>query len=490
MKFKGNQTVKVLLMVVALLTIVAPVMAQGGTNATTSEGTCLHVFIDEECSDCSEIEEYLDGLEYDNLHIVYHDISNESEKEVYESFKESYGVISGGYPIAFIGNNYLIGQDSIKNNIDSIIKDCQEEGCPCPAEKVDGVTPSLPKGDYKSESKEIVDIPLIGQVNVGAMSSVVMTGLIAFVDGFNPCSLWLITFLLGIVIYSNSRKKILLVGGTFLVVTGTAYALFMAGLLNVFQYVGYLNVIQIIVATIAFIFAVVNIKDYFWYKKGISFTIPDKYKPKIFKNMRDVMRSDKSFVSTIIGTALLALGVVLVELPCTAGFPLVWTNMMAQQQIQGFAFFTHLLLYMIIYLLIEIIVIVIAIITMKATRFEEKHGRILKMLGGMIMLALALVMLINPRLMDTIGSTLLIFGGAIAVSILVVLIHRKVLPGFGIYIGSEKLGKDGVRNNKRTGARKVKKDSDIESQVNRHNSENKNTGDPKHKEEDTDGHAK
>ncbi|MFP4195967.1 MAG: cytochrome c biogenesis CcdA family protein [Candidatus Woesearchaeota archaeon] len=487
MKFKGDQTAKVLLMVVMLLTIVAPVMAQDGTNATTSEGTCLHVFIDEECPDCSEIEVYLDGLEYDNLHMTYHDIANESEKDIYESFKESYGVRSGGYPIVFIGNNYLIGQDSIKNSIDSLLEDCQEDGCPCPAEKVDGVTPSLPKGDYKSESKDIVNIPLIGQVNVGAMPSAVMTGLIAFVDGFNPCSLWLITFLLGIVIYSNSRKKVLVVGGTFLLVTGTAYALFMAGLLNVFQYVGYLNVIQIIVATIAFIFAVVNIKDYFWYKKGVSFTIPDKYKPKIFKNMRNVMRSDKSFTSTIIGTSLLALGVVLVELPCTAGFPLIWTNMMAQQQIQGFAFFTHLLLYMIIYLLIEIIIIVIAITTMKATRFEEKHGRILKMVGGMIMLALAFVMLVDPDLMNSIGTTFLVFGGAIAASILVIWIHRKVLPRFGIYIGSEKLGKNDVRNNKRTGARKVKKDSDIESQVNHHNNKNKNTEDPKNKEEDTNG---
>lgn len=331
--------------------------------------------------------------------------------------------------------------------------------------------------------QEVVSLPLIGSVNLSIMPTYVTTSIIAFIDGFNPCSLWLITFLLGIVIYSNSRKKILAVGGTFLLVTGVAYALFMVGLLNVFMYIGYLDWIQIIVATIALIFAAVNIKDYFWYKKGISFTIPDKYKPRIFKNMRNVMKKENTLSSMIIGTSILALGVVLVELPCTAGFPLIWTNMMAQQQIQGITFVMHLLLYMIIYLLIEIVIIVIAIIMMKATRFQEKHGRILKMVGGMIMLALAIVMLVNPDLMNQISTTVLIFGGAIAVSLLVIWIHKKILPVLGIHIGTEKLDGELRKSKKRTGPRKVKEKSNVESgkhekkDINENDTESDNEGD-------------
>ncbi|MFP4523824.1 MAG: glutaredoxin domain-containing protein [Candidatus Woesearchaeota archaeon] len=414
----------------------------GDQSAHETNTTCMHLFLDENCTDCAELEAYLEQQDYEDVHLVYHYVSNGSEEELYDSFKETYGVRMAGYPALFSGDNYLIGQDAIKDNIDSLVKECEEKTCPCPAENIKGITPGMPEKSYKSESQEQVELPLLGVVNLSYMPTYVTTAIIAFIDGFNPCSLWLITFLLGIVIYSNSRKKILTVGGTFLLVTGIAYALFMAGLLNVFLYVGYLSWIQVIVALMAFIFATVNIKDYFWYKKGISFTIPDKYKPKIFKNMRHVMKSDKSFGATVIGTAVLALGVVLVELPCTAGFPLIWSNMMAQNQIQGFAFLIHLLLYMVIYLSIEIIIILAALITMKSARFEEKHGRILKLIGGMIMLALGLVMLINPDLMNRIGTTLLIFGGAIGASFLLIFIHRKVLPKFGITIGSEKLKED------------------------------------------------
>jgi cytochrome c biogenesis protein CcdA len=258
------------------------------------------------------------------------------------------------------------------------------------------------------------------------------------VDGFNPCSLWLISFLLGIVIYTRSRKKTLLVGLTFLVVTTAAYGLFMAGLLNVFSYIAYLNWIQIGVALIALIFALVNIKDYFWYKKGVSFTISDKYKPKIFKNVRNIMKGERSTWGMVVGTAGLALGVVLVELPCTAGFPVVWTNLLAQYQVTTPTFLLLLLLYLGIYMLDEMIVVGGAALTLKAGNFEEKHGRMLKLVGGVIMLSLAIVMLVDPEIMNRIETSLLIFGGSIAASFLIMLVHRRVLPRFGIKIGTEK----------------------------------------------------
>jgi cytochrome c biogenesis protein CcdA len=288
-----------------------------------------------------------------------------------------------------------------------------------------------------AEEQSSIDIPLLGQVDISDLSAYATTAIIAFVDGFNPCSLWLITFLLGIIIHSNSRKKIFTVGGTFLLVTGAAYALFMAGLLNIYLYVQHLDKIQMIVAGIAFIFAIVNIKDYFWYKKGISFTISDKYKPKIFKNIREVMNPRNSLIATIAGTAILALGVVLIELPCTSGFPLVWTTMIAQQNIHGANFLVLLALYMVIYLLDELFVVGGALLTMKKTRFEEKHGRMLKLIGGMIMLALAIVMLTKPELMNKIDTAVLIFLSAVASSFIVMWLHRKILPKFGIKIGTE-----------------------------------------------------
>jgi hypothetical protein len=348
-------------------------------------------------------------------------------------------LISSAYPVVFIGDHYLMGDKSIVNNLEKEIDRCQKNDCPCPLALANSSTASIPQvEEITAEDSEVLKLPIIGEVNFSTVPIYITTAIIAFVDGFNPCSLWLITFLIGIVIYSRSRKKIMIVGGTFLVVTGVIYALFMAGLLNVFSYVGYLAWIQIIVAIVAIIFALVNIKDYFWYKKGISFTISDKYKPKIFKNMRGIMKVDKSLWQMVVGTVILALGVVLVELPCTAGFPVVWTNILAQEGIIGRSFYFLLGLYMLIYLLDEIVVLLIAAWTMKASHFEEKHGRILKLIGGMVMLALALVMLIDPKLMSDISGSIIVFVSAIAVSFLIIYLHRYILPKFGIRIGSEK----------------------------------------------------
>jgi uncharacterized membrane protein HdeD (DUF308 family) len=136
-------------------------------------------------------------------------------------------------------------------------------------------------------------------------------------------------------------------------------------------------------------------------------------------------------------TVVLALGIALVELPCTAGFPVLWTNLLAAQQVDTLTFALLLGLYMLIYLLDELIVFGTAVVTLKASKLEEKHGRVLKLVGGLVMLALAVVLLVNPDLMNSLTSSLLVFGVAFGVAGLVLLAHRVLLPRFGIYIGSE-----------------------------------------------------
>ncbi|MGM5488432.1 MAG: glutaredoxin domain-containing protein [Nanobdellota archaeon] len=391
------------------------------TNKTSeSKELCVHAFLDYSCGECEKAKEFLERYEQD---IVYHNANN--EKELYERFKETYGLTKAGYPTVFIGDTYLIGVDSIKKHFEDELAKCKTGDCPCPAKDIKGITPSMPKGDFKSEMTEELDLPLVGQVDARDMPLVVMTGLMAFIDGFNPCSLWVLTFLLGIVIYTGSRKKIFLVGITFLLITAAAYGFFMVGLLNVFSYVEYTFWIKIGVAAIATLFGVVNIKDYFWYKKGISFTIPDAFKPKIFKQMRDVMNPTRSTPGMLVATALMALGIVLVELPCTAGFPMIWTNILSQHEVSGVAFALLLGLYLLIYLIIELVIFFSAMFSLKATRFDEKHGRMLKLVGGMIMLALAYALVFKPDLMNSIMGTVYIFGTAIGLSVLIMLLQPK-----------------------------------------------------------------
>ena len=286
-------------------------------------------------------------------------------------------------------------------------------------------SPEAAQSDTSELQQESLELPLIGEISTEDTPLVALTALIALVDGFNPCSLWVLTFLLGLVVHSGSRKKTAAVGLTFLTVTSIGYGAFVYGLINVFSYVSHLMWIKAAVAAVALVFGAVNVKDFFYWNRGLSFTIPDRFKPKIARELSETVRKD-SLAMTLFGTAVIAAGIVLVELPCTAGFPLIYSNILAERGVQtGFAL-VLLGLYMLIYLLDELAVFLGITYTMEKTRFEEKHGRYLKLLGGMIMIALAATLLIRPELMETLSGTVYVFGSAVILSGVIAYIYRKM----------------------------------------------------------------
>ncbi|MFT4311057.1 MAG: hypothetical protein ACMXX7_00340 [Candidatus Woesearchaeota archaeon] len=270
-------------------------------------------------------------------------------------------------------------------------------------------------------AEDIIDVPLLGEVLVSEMPLLLSTVLIAGADGFNPCSIWVLLFLLGIIIHTKSRKKILLVGSVFLLTTAAVYGLFIVGIFNIFTFMNQITSITYFVAILALIFGLVNIKDYFFYKKGISFTIPDKYKPKIFKQSRELVIEDNTWI-LIVSTFLLALGIAIIELPCTAGLPLIWSSIVASAG--AASFYAYLLLYLFVYLLIEVIILLTVLVTLKSFKMTEFKGRVLKLVGGLLITALAIVLLVDSTLMNNINFALGIILGSIALSFVIVLIDK------------------------------------------------------------------
>lgn len=429
-----------------------PSAVQDGEEASLPDGsisaqashrkTVVYFFWELGCPHCEEEKPFLEQLagRYPQLDVRMYEVSHDrGNADLFDKTAKAYGITACCVPVTFIGDfEPIVGYvDSMADDIQDKIEYCLEHGCIDPGEK--GEAPVSPT---PSPSEDIVRLPIIGEIDLSSMPLYLTTAIIAFVDGFNPCSLWLISLLMGMVISSRSRTKVLLVGSTFLVVTATGYGLFMLGLLSVFRYVGFAGWIRAIVALVALMFAVVNIKDYFWFKRAISFTIPERYMPKIYADMRNIAKGGKSTWAMVVGTAIMALGVVLVELPCTAGFPVIWTGIIAQHNLGILSFVLLFALYLLIYLLDELGVIIPAAVVLKGRWFQEKHGRSLKLVGGMIMLVLGIVMLTEPGLMSDVGMTLLVFGAAIAASLVTVIVHRKVLPRYGIYIGTEKWPQD------------------------------------------------
>lgn len=300
----------------------------------------------------------------------------------------------------------------------------------------DALTPA-PATAAPVEDAGVLDIPGIGPVNLAGQSLLVSTVLIALVDGFNPCSLWVLTILLALTLRTGSRRLVFLIGAVFILVTGLVYALFMAGIFTALTALSIAPWVRVVVAAVAAVFALVNIKDYFWFKQGVSLSIPDAQKPGLYARMRGLLASTDNIPALIVGTATLAAGVSVIELACTAGFPVLWSNLLTAQGVAFSTFLGLLLVYMVIYQLDELLIFGAAVVTLRASKLEEKHGRILKLVGGMLMLTLAVVMLVDPTLMVGLVSSLVVFGVALAATALVLVVHRVILPRLGVRIGLE-----------------------------------------------------
>ena len=277
-----------------------------------------------------------------------------------------------------------------------------------------------------SSAQSAVDVPLLGRVDLSHRSLLVSTVLISFVDGVNPCSLWVLTVLIAMSLRYGSRRRTLLVGGTFIFVTALVYAAFILGLFSVLTIVGFSAWIRVTVAAVAGVMALISIKDYFWFKQGISLTIADDKKPGIYAKMRGVLTHSDSTLALIASTSVLAAGVSLVEFGCTAGFPVLWTNLLSAQQASALTFIALLLVYMVIYQLDEMAIFLTAVTTLRAAKIQEKQGRLLKLGSGFLMLALAVVMIVDPDIMSTVTGAVLVFAVALGAAGAVVGLDRLI----------------------------------------------------------------
>lgn len=424
---------------------------QAADDAQEANPVVLTLFWGDGCPHCAEAKPWLQEMagRHPNVELRFYEIYNIAEnRPLMEKMGQAYKVEPRGVPAIFIADQYFEGwNDAIGNEIEDLVVKCSTETCVDlgagvigPNEgvltKIKIPTPKPQPTPTLDVNSDVINVPLIGSIDLSKQSLLVSTLLIAVVDGVNPCSIWVLTMLLALTLHTGSRKKVIFIGLIFISVTAAAYALFIAGIFTILSFVSFMGWVQILVALLALFFGAVNIKDYFWYKEGVSFTIDDEKKPGIARGIRRVMNSE-SLWGMALATIALAAGVSTVEFTCTAGFPVMWSNMLAAQNVSTLDFIGLLLVYMVIYQIDELVLFFVAVFTLKASRLEEKHGRILKLIGGILMLTLAVVMLIKPTLMNNLSSALLIFVIAFGATGLVLLLHRRILPHYGIWIGSE-----------------------------------------------------
>ena len=225
---------------------------------------------------------------------------------------------------------------------------------------------------------------------------------IALIDGFNPCNLFVLTFLLGLLISaSHSRKKIFAIGYTFIFVIFVIYFLFMVAWLNIFKYIGFITPLRIGIACIALIAGIINCKEFFFYRKGITLMIQEQHVGPLkrrIEHMKNIIVNG-SMPVLILASISLAAFASLVELPCTAGFPIIYTGILTGKVLESnISYYAYLLFYTLIYVTPLIVIITICGYVFKGKHINKRQMQIIKFIGGLIMILLGIILLINPSL--------------------------------------------------------------------------------------------
>ncbi len=399
-----------------------PATASATDRPGAAAEVTLTVFWGDGCPKCAEQEVLLDRLarEHPSLTVERHEVwFDEAGAELFRTTAAELGFEAGSVPTAILGERVWIGHtEAIGEDLErTVAAAVAGEGIPSGVYGRDGQGTCDAGALCEAPEPATVDVPLLGETEVGSGSSaslVLSTLAIGFVDGVNPCSLWVISILLAIVIRTRSRRRVLAVGSVFLTVTAGMYAVYMAGIYSALTVVGYLGWVQVVVGVVALVFGAISVKDYVAFRRGPSLTIPDGAKPGIYQRMRRIA-GQRALVPALAATAALAVAVSLLETPCTAGFPILWTGLLAEADVSAPTAAGLFGLYMVPFLLDELAVFGIAVATMRAARLQESHGRVLKLVAGTTMLALAGVMLLAPEIMeDVVGASLVFLAAALA----------------------------------------------------------------------------
>lgn len=336
---------------------------------------CIYYFYGQNCPHCARTEPLLNQLseKYNNFidiksFEVYFDNENQN---LFNDFNVRYDIKQVGIPTIFIGDIALVGEKTIKENLEKNINYFSENKQICPS-------------TYNKIESTLYDISPAKKTELTV--PVIITA--ALVDSINPCAFAVLIFLLVYLTSLNAKRRILKVGFTFIFTVFIVYFLSGLGLFTVIQTTGMTRTVYILAAAIAIIAGLINVKDFFWYGKGITLAIPKSGKPLIEKYIQQ---------STIPATIILGVLVSLFELPCTGGVYLAILSLLSSKMtmMEGIP---YLLLYNLIFILPLVIIVLIVykgISPEKIEKWRLEKRKWMRLIMGLVMIALGVIMLLG-----------------------------------------------------------------------------------------------
>ncbi|MBU0707335.1 hypothetical protein KKG41_03110 [Patescibacteria group bacterium] len=379
----------------------------GGIQA--EEKVTAYLFYGDGCPHCEKEIKYLDTLteEFPELEIMKYEVWNNSgNARKFEKAVKKIGASNAGVPVLIIGDTAVNGYLSDSTHgakIRQLVIVCSQSGCADIVGEVVGNKSDNnndPDEPVFTEIPDTISLPFVGDIEVKSYSLPILTVIIGALDGFNPCAMWVLLFLISLLINMQNRNRMWALGVSFIVASAVVYFIFLAAWLNVFLYLGVARWLQIIIALVAMYTGYHHLRQYWKNRKGLvcEVTGSDK-RQKTFNKLKGVVEQ-KSFWIALGGIVILAAVVNMVELLCSAGLPAVFTSILALSDIPTWQYYAYLVLYIVVFMLDDLVVFIIAMVTLKATGVSSgKYSRYSALIGGLIMFIIGVLFLFRPGLL-------------------------------------------------------------------------------------------
>ena len=340
----------------------------------------LYLFRGEGCPHCADEEEFLEKIkkEYkDYLNIYDFEVwYDEDNSKMMKELKEKLDVSEEGVPFTIIGEDTYVGySDVIASRIENSIKKYAELD-----------------DDYNK-----VNLPILGKVNMSTVSIPIVAVILGFIDGFNPCAMWILLFLINMLFTMKSKRRRWILGFTFLFVSAFVYFLSMLGINFVLE-VAAISIIKKLIAVFILVAGVFSFRKYLKIRdeEAGCTVVDDKKRKKIITRMKKIINS-KSFLLSFIGIVVLATSVNLIELACSLGFPMIFTELLNINGIKGIMKIIYLLIYIFFYMFDDMLVFIISMTTLEATGVTNKYNKLCTLISAIIMIIMGLLLLLKPE---------------------------------------------------------------------------------------------
>lgn len=401
--------------VLFLLLFLAPfgsVNAQNSSSNTRAiEGESakvnIIVFLRKGCVHCANEEKFLKNLQEKraDIAITKYRLENEGEKKIWEKFTERIN-ISKVTPITVVGESYIIGFDSAETTggeILSLIEKAKKTNVKTDLSKI--TKQSIQGNSATCDETSLTEcsvqplvsitLPFIGKIDSQKYPLFILSALLGFFDGFNPCAMWvLITFLI-ILIEVGDRRKMFLFAGTFILAEAIMYSLILTVWYKTWDFVHLDNIVTPMVGVVAIVGGLFFLRE--WRKKELECRVTDlKHRQKTTQKIQQLATNKFTFL-TFLAILGIAFSVNIIEFACSIGIPQAFTKILELNNLPFFQTTFFIADYILFYMIDDLIVFGIALYGAEKFALTTKYSKLSNLIGGMVMILLGLILLLKPN---------------------------------------------------------------------------------------------